>query len=213
MEELTTDYGKSLSGEGELTGLFFTSEESAVVREAAARLIPGPDDDPAEAQPGAREADVVTYIDRLLGAFSAEPPLIYAAPPGDGGFLPLSPAQRVGWRLRTDALRRAYREGVALLDRLAGGSFTDLPPPARDAVLTCPEAEKFRDLLFDHAIQAMHADPVYSGTGPGAPGPSQVRDLGFPGGGRSVPRGGPTAALAGHFEDAVRQLVAGVFDE
>lgn len=212
--DIATEYDESPLRQGELRPLFFTPHETAVVREATARLIPGPRDDPAEASPGAREADVVRYIDRLLGAFTADPPLIYPAPAGQGGFLPLTPAQRVGWRRRIDALQQVYREGTALLDRLAGGDFTAVPATERDTVLGDPRVREFRGVLFDHAIQGLYAAPVYgdaTGRHPGGTAPHTA--LGMPGGSRSVAADGPTAALAGRFEEAVRQLVAGVLDE
>ncbi|HMC69649.1 MAG TPA: gluconate 2-dehydrogenase subunit 3 family protein, partial [Mycobacteriales bacterium] len=54
---------------------FFDAHQAAVVREATARLIPGPTDDPTEVgHPGAREAGVVGYIDTLLAAFSRSVP-------------------------------------------------------------------------------------------------------------------------------------------
>ncbi|MFI1496976.1 gluconate 2-dehydrogenase subunit 3 family protein [Streptomyces platensis] len=212
--DIATEYDESPLQQGELRSLFFTPHETAVVREATARLIPGPRDDQAEPYPGAREADVVRYIDRLLGAFTADPPLIYPAPAGQGGFLPLTPAQRVGWRRRIDTLQRAYRAGTALLDRLAGGDFTAVPAAERDAVLDAPQVREFRGVLFDHAIQGLYAAPVYrdaTARNPGGTAPHTA--LGLPGGGRSVAADGPTAALAGRFEEAVRQLVAGVLDE
>src|SRR6476661_1426966 len=56
-----------------------SDHEHAVVEAATARLIPGPDDDPAEAgHPGAREAGVAPYIDGLLGALRDQPPRVYA---------------------------------------------------------------------------------------------------------------------------------------
>src|SRR5688572_9026618 len=64
------------------TFTFFDAHQAAVVVEATARLIPGPDDDPLEAgHAGAREANVVRYIDVLLGAFTATPPRIFTAGP------------------------------------------------------------------------------------------------------------------------------------
>src|SRR5206468_469773 len=61
---------------------FFTTHEAAVVREATARIIPGPTDDPTEVgHPGAREANVVRYIDTMLAAFSFHPPRIFAGGP------------------------------------------------------------------------------------------------------------------------------------
>src|SRR5437763_6777932 len=61
---------------------FFTAQEAAVVREGTARIIPGPKDDPTErGHPGAREANVVRYIDTTLAAFTFHPPRLYAGGP------------------------------------------------------------------------------------------------------------------------------------
>src|SRR5947209_3974251 len=95
---------------------FFTVAHAATVREATARLIPGPQDDPLEAgHPGAREANVVRYVDVLLAAFSHIPPRIHAAGPWSdrsGGdedymksFVPLSPFQEASWRKRISDLQ------------------------------------------------------------------------------------------------------------
>jgi hypothetical protein len=51
---------------------FFSSHQAAVVGDATARIVPGPDDDPNEAgHPGAREAGVTGYIDAMLGTLAA----------------------------------------------------------------------------------------------------------------------------------------------
>src|SRR5215831_10538469 len=52
---------------------FFSDHQAAVIEDATARIAPGPEDDPAEAgHPGAREAGVTGYIDKMLGARSEE---------------------------------------------------------------------------------------------------------------------------------------------
>src|SRR5437868_11190754 len=61
---------------------FFDDHQGAVVVAATARLVPGPDDDPTEVgHPGAREANVVRFIDSMLGAFSFPTPLVHAGGP------------------------------------------------------------------------------------------------------------------------------------
>lgn len=60
----------------------FSDRQAAVVREATARLIPGPSDDSSEVgHPGAREANVTRYIETMLGAFSFRPAEIFASGP------------------------------------------------------------------------------------------------------------------------------------
>lgn len=151
---------------------FFDAHQAAVVREATARLIPGPEDDPLEAgHAGAREANVVRYIDVLLGAFTADPPRIFASGPWSdrsGGrenhmedFVPLTPQQEQVWRKRVTALQKAYRDGVAALDAEAGGDFATASADAQDQALN--QVGEFRDLLFVHAIEGFLSAPEYGG--------------------------------------------------
>jgi hypothetical protein len=153
--------------------LFFTEHEAAVIREATARLVPGPCDDPDSTVAGAREADVVGYIDRLLAALTLSPPGVYAGGPwsdragGDANhmarFTPLSTAQRVGWQQRLEQLQGIYRGGIADLDACAGGDFAAAGAAARDRALSQPRLAGFRDRLFDHTVEGMYAIPEYGG--------------------------------------------------
>lgn len=203
---------------------FLTDHEAAVVREATARLIPGPQDDPAEiGHPGAREADVVRYVDTMLGAFALRPPRIHAGGPFSDRsgsrvnhmerFVPLSRVQRLVWERRIAELQKAYREGIVLLDGQAGGDFAAAPPPVQDAVLASAEATDFRNLLFTHAIEGMYAVPEYGGNA----GLAGWSDIEFPG--DTQPRGytpaqvaesdGPDPVVA----DAVVDALLGLFDQ
>ena len=151
---------------------FFSPHEADVVREATARLIPGPADDPLEAgHPGAREANVVRYIDLTLGAFSFSPPHIHAGGPysdRNGGdenymaeFLPLSAFQEASWRKRIADLQAAYRKGVEDLDAAAGGNFTKASRDQQDQALA--DAGDFLTILFTHAIEGFLSAPEYGG--------------------------------------------------
>lgn len=153
---------------------FFTAHEAAVIREATARLIPGPQDDPAESgHPGAREANVVRFIDTMLAAFDFSPPKVHAGGPWSdraGGtrnfmkdFLPLPAAKAQAWRKRVAALRTTYRGGVALLDEQAGGDFAAAPQLMQDQVLASSDSADFRDVLFTNAIEGMYSVPEYGG--------------------------------------------------
>jgi len=101
-----------------------TEHERVVLEAAAARLVPGPDDDPSEAgHPGAREAHAANYIVMLLGALREDPPKVFAGGPfsdrAGGGrddmarFLPLNDAVKEYWRVRLDDLAAAYHDGLA----------------------------------------------------------------------------------------------------
>jgi hypothetical protein len=152
---------------------FLDDHQAAVVVEATARLIPGPTDDLLElGHPGAREANVVGYIDALLSAFDTDPPRIYAGGPASvrGGnptddfndFQPLSPIQDRYWRAQVAELRQRYADGVVALDAAAGGSYAAADVVTKDLVLT-QDGTGFRDLLFDHAIEGWLAAPEYGG--------------------------------------------------
>lgn len=185
------------------TLLYLGARQAAIVREATARLLPGPDE--GGTGPGARQAGVVSYIDGLLGAFAVEPPRIYLAP-GGSEFLPLSPAQRAGWRHRVDRLQETYHRGIAELDRLAAGDFAAAPDAVRDAALAAPSVAGFRDLLFDHAIEGVYGNPAYRGESgrpcaSNAPGPESVTDW------------EPVLRLAAVFGEAVHRVVQGGCDD
>jgi len=151
---------------------FFNAHQAGVIREATARMIPGPLDDPLEAgHPGAREANVVRYIDVLLAAFSHDPPRIHASGPWSdrsGGdedymenFVPLTPFQEATWRKRIAGLQVMYRNGIAALDAAAGGDYAGASAGKKDSTLN--DAGDFRDVLFVHAIEGFLSVPEYGG--------------------------------------------------
>jgi hypothetical protein len=154
---------------------FFTPHEGAVIAAAAARLVPGPNDDPQEKlynSPGATEAGVVHYIDTMLAAFSFNPPRIFAGGPWSnrhGGrvdhmkdFVPLAPRHRWAWRRRIPQLQKAYRDAVKQLDAASSGKdFSKASASEQDQILTSNGA--VRDLIFGNTIEGMYAVPEYGG--------------------------------------------------
>lgn len=155
---------------------FLTAHQAAVVTEATARLVPGPRDDPAEAgHPGAREAGVTHYIDRLLSAFDHDPPLIFAGAPWSdrhaagpdrmAHFIPLHERQEKAWRKRIRQLQHDVVAAVKALDdgaKAAGfDGFVAAPTVEQDRLLT--ELAAVRDLLFGMTIDAMYSVPEYGG--------------------------------------------------
>ena len=165
---------------------FFTAHQAAVVREATARIIPGPQDDPLEVgHPGAREANVVRYVDVLLSALDHKPERIFGGGPYGAAasqFVPLDTAQHAVWTTRLAALKKTYRDGVALLDSMAGGDFTSASPSQQDQILMSDGAAPFLDVLYTHAIEGTYGDPLYGGNANRSgwteikfPGPSQPR--------------------------------------
>jgi hypothetical protein len=181
-------------------GGFFTAHQAAVIQDATARLAPGPQDDPAEAgHPGAREAGVTGYIDRMLGALAAGggarpavPPIFAGGPwsnrqaPGPdhmASFLPLDPVTDIAWRKRLAGWREQYSSGIATLDKLAGGDFTPAAPGDQDAILARHELSTFTSLLLEHTIEGLYAVPEYGGNR----GLVGWKDISYPG--DSQPRG------------------------
>ena len=168
---------------------FFGAHQAAVVEDATARIAPGPHDDPAEAgHPGAREADVTGYIDAMLGALDGTPPpAIFAGGPWSNRhtsgpdlmarFVPLDPVARIAWRKRLTGWQRQYRDGIAQLDKLAGGDFTKASHQKQDAILAAEPVSAFTALLFEHTIEGLYAAPEYGGNR----GQSGWKEIGFPG--------------------------------
>jgi hypothetical protein len=175
---------------------FFTSHQAAVVEDATARIAPGPADDPAEAgHPGAREAGVTGYIDSMLGALGAlddsalngRAPLIFAGGPWSNRhtsgpdlmarFVTLDPVARIAWRRRLQGWQQQYRQGIAALDKQAGGDFTKASQARQDKILASSAVSSFTSLLFEHTIEGLYAAPEYGGNRDLA----GWKDIAFPG--------------------------------
>jgi hypothetical protein len=170
---------------------FFTAGQAAVVEAATARIAPGPTDDPAEAgHPGAREADVTGYIDSMLGALGAlddAAPLVFAGGPWSNRhtsgpdlmarFVALDPVAKIAWRRRLTGWQQQYRQGVADLDKLAGGDFTKASHAKQDKILVMSAVSDFVSLLFEHTIEGLYAAPEYGGN----QGLAGWKEIGFPG--------------------------------
>jgi hypothetical protein len=169
---------------------FFTLTEHRVVAAAAERLIP-----PVGAHPGARAGGAADYIDRLLGAFTVDPPHIYAGGPFSGraggaasfaDFTPLSPLEELAWRTRIEGSQgiaarefngpvvgwqEHYHRAIAAL----GDDFADVDGEEQDRRIR--EQPEFRDLLYTHACEGLYGAPEYGGN----PDGSVWRAIEFPG--------------------------------
>ena len=174
----------------------FTVHQAAVIEDATARIAPGPADDPAEAgHPGAREADVAGYIDSMLAALDGADPLVFAGGPWSNRhtsgpdlmarFLALDPVARIAWRRRLAGWQQQYRQGIAALDKLAGGDFAKAGRAEQDTILASQGASAFLSLLFEHTIEGLYSAPEYGGNR----GLAGWTDIGYPG--DSQPRGYP----------------------
>ncbi|MHB8438605.1 MAG: gluconate 2-dehydrogenase subunit 3 family protein [Acidimicrobiales bacterium] len=134
-----------------------------------------------ELVPGAAAAGVADYIDTLLGAFTFDPPRIFAGGPfsgragGEGAFdrfTPLSALQELAWRIRIEGSaglparefngpvqgwQQLYSKGIAAL----GADFSTCDHGERIRRLRS-DAE-FTALLYEHCCQGMYGAPEYGG--------------------------------------------------
>jgi gluconate 2-dehydrogenase gamma chain len=145
---------------------FFNQHEAETVEAMASRILPGTPDDP-----GAREADVIVYIDRALA----------------GAYRDLQPLYRRGVAALDERARREH-----------GGRFAELPEDRQDALMAAllanvaptldalaldeggedsPLLEYFAAVVHQHTIEGMFGDPVYGGNKGGV----GWRLIGFPG--------------------------------
>jgi hypothetical protein len=155
---------------------FLTEHEYAVVAAAAEVLIP-----PLDEHPGGTALGVADYIDNLLGAFTFDPPLIFAGGPFSGraggeasfaAFMPLSRHEELAWRTRIEGSRgiserefngpvrgwqEIYRDGVAQL----GDDFCDVGVAEQERRIK--SARELRWLLYEHACEGAYGAPEYGG--------------------------------------------------
>jgi Gluconate 2-dehydrogenase subunit 3 len=174
---------------------FLTAHEHAVLEIAADLLIP-----PLDAHPGGAALGASDYVDRMLGAFTFDPPLIFAGGPFSGRaggeasfdqFLSLSRHEELAWRTRiegslgrperefngpTRGWQQIYREGIADL----GDDFADVDAEEQERRLR--GARELRALFYTHACEGAYGPPEYGGNPDGAgwvaiqfPGDSQPR--------------------------------------
>ena len=62
-------------------------------------------------------------------------------------------------------LRKLYVQGLAQLDRMAGGNFAALTGPAQDAILTTLDdgGSSFFGALYNHTLEGVYSHPDYGG--------------------------------------------------
>jgi len=142
------------------TGTGVGAARRRTLNAALARMIPadGPGDWSA-ADVGAGD-----YIERLLAGTGD----IYAGGPTRAefkDFQSLSRVKEMGWAEEIHRLRELYSDGLAELDRRAGGSFADAPDSIQDLVLETLDLEgsPFFAALYAHTMEGVYAHPVYGG--------------------------------------------------
>ena len=154
---------------------WLTDDEYRTLVAACERLIP------TDESPGATDAGVADYIDGYLGAFSFDPPRIWAGGPSSGrfggpngfaDFHPLTALDELSWRTRIEGslglaerefngpvvgLQERYRAGLAAL----GTDFADCDAGEQDARLRANH--DFTALAYEHACEGMYGAPEYGG--------------------------------------------------
>jgi hypothetical protein len=154
---------------------WLTSDEYATLSVVCELLIP------ADQTPGAADAGVVDYIDGFLGAFSFDPPRIWAGGPFSGRhggpasfaeFQSLSVLDELAWRTRIEGsqgrperefngavvgLQPLYRQGLAAL----GSDFRHRDPDEQYRRLRANAP--FTKLVYEHCCEGMYGAPEYGG--------------------------------------------------
>jgi hypothetical protein len=184
--------------------VWLSDPEFAALQAACAQMLPaGPDG------PGADETGVADYIDILLGAFSFDPPRIWAGGPtsgrmgGDARFATfhrLNAMDELAWRMRIEGsqgrperefngpvvgLQERYRAGLAAL----GSDFTEVDGSEQRRRLRADES--FAALLWEHCCEGMYGAPEYGGNRGGVAWAAIGRD------GDVQPRGFSDAEVSG----------------
>jgi hypothetical protein len=155
--------------------IWLNDDQYRTLGAACGRLIP------ADETAGAVEAGVPDYIDRMLGAFEVDPPMIWAGGPSSGrfggsagfeSFHRLTALDELAWRMRIEGSRgiperefngpvvgwqEIYGDGLAAL----GDDFCDLDGEEQDARLRTQR--EFTTVLYEHCCEGMYGAPEYGG--------------------------------------------------
>ncbi len=155
--------------------VWLSDTEYRVLSAVCARLVP------TDETPGAIEAGVPDYIDGFLGAFSFDPPRIWAGGASSGrfggengfaAFHELTAIDELAWRIRIEGtqgiperefngpvvgLQERYRAGIAAL----GEDFCDVSDGEQDERLQVHE--EFTDLVYGHCCEGLYGAPEYGG--------------------------------------------------
>jgi gluconate 2-dehydrogenase gamma chain len=136
--------------------MFFSPYQAAVVETAAARIIPGDEQDP-----GAREAGVVQYIDRALAGAYADHQGVY----------------RRGISAMDSYAERKFRKNFIELTEVQQDQILQDMEQGKAVGFTSPSALEFFTTLYQHTLEGMFSDPVYGGN----KGAAGWKLIGFPG--------------------------------
>lgn len=123
-------------------GAFFNADEAAAVAAFAERIFPG-----APGKPGARDADVLNYIDlALAGAYSSQQEFY-----------------RHGLNQLDAHCRATFMRPFARLDAKQQDDVIAALESGKVAAFTWPSARAVFETIRTHTIEGMFADPIYGG--------------------------------------------------
>jgi len=123
-------------------GAFFNDDDAATVAAFTERLLPG-----APGQPGAREANVLNYIDLALAGAYADQQDFY----------------RRGLNALDAYCRKTHNAPFVKLDPARQDDIVAALEQNKAAGFTWPTAAAFFNTLRTHTIEGMFADPIYGG--------------------------------------------------
>ena len=150
-------------------GRFFDAHQRETIEAAMSRIIP------SGAEPGAREAGTVDFVDRYLSGIN----YIYARPDGSG-FEKLEGKRAQAWQHRVTILQQKYRDGVEELDRRAqrrfNAQFVALSEAQQDQVLA--EMER-PELEVEESLETARATAAWAPSEPAMQQVSAEIDLDF----------------------------------
>ena len=123
-------------------GAFFNADEAATVAAFAERIFPG-----APGKPGARDTDVLNYIDlALAGAYSSQQEFY-----------------RHGLNQLDAYCRASFMRPFARLDEKQQDEVIAALESGKVPEFAWPSARAFFETIRTHTIEGMFADPIYGG--------------------------------------------------
>jgi gluconate 2-dehydrogenase gamma chain len=128
------------SGHG--LGAFFNSEDAATIAAFAERLVPG-----APGKPGARDADVLNYIDLALS----------------GAYADLQDFYRRGLASLDGHCRKTYKEPFRRLSVAQQDEVIATLEQGKGSEFSWPSAVAFFNTVRTHTMEGIFADPIYGG--------------------------------------------------
>jgi gluconate 2-dehydrogenase gamma chain len=128
--------------EGQGHGAFFNHDEAATIAAFTERLMPG-----APGKSGARDAEVLNYIDLALA----------------GAYADLQEFYRRGLAQLDAHCHRTYNESFVGLATAQQDDVIRALEEGKAAGFTWPTAEEFFNTVRTHTMEGMFADPIYGG--------------------------------------------------